>query len=175
MTSFFPTIFKTMKICNVTNCGRHSYASGLCEQHYKRKLKGVIPWDAPIRAFSREKYKNKTCYLPGCHRGTATQGLCQTHYKRKIKGDANWRRFVKERRGEVMALNTTRVKTRVYEALDEAARQSGRSRYQLVNDILELWERQYRDADYTVALDKSFILDAAMYATAQRMNVWSEH
>lgn len=70
-------------ICEFPDCKNKRKSSGLCNTHYKQKLKYGVPGSTLL--------SNKgTCSVDGCERKAYAKGMCSKHYMRKHKhGDPN--------------------------------------------------------------------------------------
>ena len=69
-------------MCEVEDCNRSAYSRGLCEPHYRRRLRtGRVSDDVPIG----ERPKSGTCMADRCDRVATERGLCHGHYLRLIR------------------------------------------------------------------------------------------
>ena len=69
-------------MCEVDDCNRAIYSRGLCEPHYRRRLRtGSVGGDVPIGARSMPQ----PCMAEGCDRTSTERGLCHGHYLRLIR------------------------------------------------------------------------------------------
>ena len=63
--------------CEADACDRGVYSRGLCERHYRQRLRrGAVRTDAASR----------TCVVDGCDRPAVTRGWCHGHYLRWSRG-----------------------------------------------------------------------------------------
>ena len=69
-------------MCEVDDCNRAIYSRGLCEPHYRRRLRTGSVGDAvPIG----ERPTPHACMAEGCDRTSTERGLCHGHYLRLIR------------------------------------------------------------------------------------------
>ena len=69
-------------MCEVEDCNRSAYSRGLCEPHYRRRLRtGRVSDDVPIG----ERPKSGACMADSCDRVATERGLCHGHYLRLIR------------------------------------------------------------------------------------------
>jgi hypothetical protein len=70
------------EVCDVSDCERTVYSRGLCEPHYRRRLRtGRVGDDVPVG----ERGETRICMADGCQRGATERGLCHGHYLRLIR------------------------------------------------------------------------------------------
>jgi hypothetical protein len=137
-----PAIFTESTTCSVNGCGRHLYGKGLCEQHWKRKRRG-LPIDQPIRVWIRKDGVRPFCAAKDCTKRTRKQDLCTGHYRRKVlERRPDWnvpliRRVPKTKTRGI----ATRVKASTLERLKNEARALKRSLAEHVRVVLE--RREY--------------------------------
>lgn len=121
------------------------------------------------------KRKNYRCLVPGCESRAHCKDLCHTHYELQRAGDPNWNRLKKFRRrpGETLAVTRKvycRPTRQVETALGKACEEMGTNIHHLLNEILTLWERQYRAGGYVAALSPGNIVDPqAFYSTKRHL------
>ena len=74
-------------MCEVDECNRSAYSRGLCEPHYRRRLRtGSVGDGVPIGA----RAEPHPCMAAGCDKTSTERGLCHGHYLRLIRnGDIN--------------------------------------------------------------------------------------
>jgi hypothetical protein len=69
-------------MCDVEGCERPAYSGGLCEPHYRRRLRtGRVGADLPIGG----RVAPRQCMADGCERIVTERGLCHGHYLRLIR------------------------------------------------------------------------------------------
>lgn len=75
------------KICQISACGKHSKAKGLCSAHYRRQtLYGDPQAGGASRPPFAGRLRAKTCTVTGCCNPHQSLGYCATHYQRHRDG-----------------------------------------------------------------------------------------
>ena len=69
--------------CTVPSCGRHHYAKGHCQAHYRRVWRHGGAFEAIGVHEMTDKQREIRCKR-GCKRPHLARGLCQTHYRREL-------------------------------------------------------------------------------------------
>lgn len=68
--------------CSVNGCDRAVYARGVCEAHYRRRLRtGSVDAERPVGSIP----KPKQCMVAACTNTSTERGLCHGHYLRLIR------------------------------------------------------------------------------------------
>ena len=71
-----------MKTCSVEPCERPVYSRGLCEPHYRRRLRtGHVSDHVPVGS----RHLPRKCAADGCGRDATERGLCHAHYLRLVR------------------------------------------------------------------------------------------
>lgn len=71
-------------MCEISECGRPVYSRGLCEPHYRRRLRTGRVGDVPVG----QRPAPRECMAAGCERTATERGLCHGHYLRLIRNGA---------------------------------------------------------------------------------------
>jgi hypothetical protein len=73
--------YRSGRACAIEDCGKASYARGLCTTHYQRWRAGRAVGTMPVRA------EQPGCLAAECDRLAVARGWCAAHYERHRRGD----------------------------------------------------------------------------------------